>query len=125
MAILPIVSGVANKPEPDGSFVLEITSPEGVTEAGKPLPAENVALFLRAMQESLFQRYASGDGSISLPEMEVTDINLAHREKTTALMVSTAQIATFALILSDISLLMLRDKVEAALLHRGGPKTIN
>jgi len=41
MAILPIVSGVANKPEPDGSFVMEITSAEGVTEA--VLPAENVA----------------------------------------------------------------------------------
>lgn len=67
MAILAIVSGVANKPEPDGSFVMEITSPEGVSEA--VLPAENVALFLRAMQESLIQRYASVEGNISLPEM--------------------------------------------------------
>jgi hypothetical protein len=123
MAILAIVSGVANKPEPDGSFVMEITSPKGVSEA--VLPAENVALFLRAMQESLIQRYASGEGNISLPEMEVTNINLAHREQTTALMVSTAEIATFVLILSDILLLTLRDKAAGALLHRSGTKTIN
>ena len=31
MSRVSIVSGVANRPEPDGSFILEVTTPEGQT----------------------------------------------------------------------------------------------
>jgi len=93
MSRVSIVSGVANRPEPDGSFILEVTTPEGQTLEAV-IQAENVPRFLRAMQESLIQGLALGEGNIDLPMLEVTDINLGHRERTTELMISTQQIST-------------------------------
>jgi hypothetical protein len=81
MSRVSIVSGVANRPEPDGSFILEVTTPEGQTLEAV-IQAENVPRFLRAMQESLIQGLALGEGNIDLPMLEVTDINLGHRERT-------------------------------------------
>jgi len=112
------IIGVASKPEPDGSFVLEIATAEG-QRIEASLASLNVPLFLRTMQKSLIEQYTSDARGVFLPEFDVTDISLGNLGTTTELVVSTNQVSTFMVLLSDELLTLLRRKIVEASVQRG------
>jgi hypothetical protein len=125
MATVGRVTGVADRLDADGSQFLEIVTLDGTRLEAK-MPAESLDLFFRTMQKNLIERIASkAEGSVSLPEFQVTGLNLAHKGHATELMVSTAQFGSLVLILSDDALLMLKKQIERVKLHRSGPKSQN
>jgi len=116
MATLPVVTGVSDQLGPDGSQVLQVTSYDAIFEV--EIPAAELPLFLETMQKSLICRLALGGGTVVLPALEVNDINLAHRGTTTELLVSTAEIGSMVLRLSDETLSALKHKIGGAMLYR-------
>src|SRR5215468_5386998 len=116
MTTLPVVTGVSDQLGPDGSQVLQVTSYDAIFEV--EIPAAELPLFLETMQKSLICRLALGGGTVVLPALEVNDINLAHRGTTTELLVSTAEIGSMVLRLSDETLSALKHKIGGAMLYR-------
>ena len=116
MTTLPVVTGVSDQLGPDGSQVLQVTSHDAIFEV--EIPAAELPLFLETMQKSLICRLALGGGTVVLPALEVNDINLAHRGTTTELLVSTAEIGSMVLRLSDETLSALKHKIGGAMLYR-------
>jgi hypothetical protein len=113
---LPIVTGVSDQLEPNGSQVLQVTSHDAIFEV--EIRAGELPLFLETMQKSLICRVALGGGTVVLPALEVSDINLAHRGTATELLVSTAEIGSLVLRLSDETLSALKHKIGDAMLRR-------
>src|SRR5215468_2449315 len=99
MTTLPVVTGVSDELEPNGSQVLRVISHDAIFEV--EIRAAELPLFLETMQKSLICRVALGAGTVVLPALEVHDINLAHRGTATELLVSTAEIGSLVLRLSD------------------------
>ena len=116
MTTFPVVTGVSDKLEPNGSQVLKVTSHDAIFEV--EIRAAELPLFLETMQKSLICRVALGGGTVVLPELEVSDINLAHRGTATELLVSTAEIGSLVLRLNDETLSALKYKIAGAMLHR-------
>ena len=116
MTTLPVVTGVSDKLEPNGSQVLKVTSHDAIFEV--EIRAAELPLFLETMQKSLICRVALGEGTVVLPELEVSDINLAHRGTATELLVSTAELGSLVLRLSDETLRALKHKIAGAMLRR-------
>jgi hypothetical protein len=113
---LPIVTGISDQLEPNGSQVLQVTSHDAIFEV--EIRAAELPLFLEAMQKSLICRVALSGGTVVLPTLEVSDINLAHRGTATELLVSTAEIGSLVLRLSDETLSVLKYKIAGAMLRR-------
>jgi hypothetical protein len=123
MTTLPVVTGVSDQLGPDGSQVLQVTSYDAIFEV--EIPAAELPLFLETMQKSLICRVALGGGTVVLPELEVNDINLAHRGTATELLVSTAEIGALVLRLNDETLSALKHKIGGAMLHRSWARLRN
>ena len=112
---LPVVTGISDQLEPNGSQILQVTSYDAIFEVeirGAELP-----LFLETMQKSLICRVALSGGTVVLPTLEVSDVNLAHRRTATELLVSTAEIGSLVLRLSDETLSALKYKISGAVLR--------
>jgi hypothetical protein len=120
---LPVVTGISDELEEDGSQVLRVTSHDAIFEV--EIPAAELPLFLESIQKSLICRVALGGGTLVLPTLEVKNVNLVHRGTTTELLVSTAEIGSLALCLSDETLGALANKVRSTLLHRSWDKFKN
>ena len=116
MTTLPIVTGVSLELEPNGSQVLQVTSHGAIFEV--EIRAAELPLFLETMQKSLICRVALGGGTVVLPALEVSDINLAHRGTATELLVSTAEIGSLVLRLNDEKLSALKHKLGGVMLRR-------
>src|SRR5262245_44292753 len=116
IATLPVVTGVSDGLETDGSQVLQVTSHDAIFEV--EIRAAELPLFLETMQKSLICRVALGGGTVVLPALEVSDINLAHRGTATELLVSTAEIGSLVLRLNDETLSALKLKLGGVLLRR-------
>jgi len=116
MTTLPVVTGVSGELEPNGSQVLRVISHDAIFEV--EIRAAELPLFLETMQKSLICRVALGAGTVVLPALEVHDINLAHRGTATELLVSTAEIGSLVLRLSDETLSALKYKIAGVLLRR-------
>jgi hypothetical protein len=113
---LPIVTGISDQLEPNSSQVLQITSHDAIFEV--EIRAAELPLFLGTMQKSLICRVALSEGTVVLPTLEVSDINLAHRRTATELLLSTAEIGSLVLRLSDETLSVLKYKIAGAMLRR-------
>ena len=74
---LPVVTGISDQLEPNGSQALQVTSYDAIFEV--EIRAAELPLFLETMQKSLICHVALSEGTIVLPTLEVSDINLAHR----------------------------------------------
>ena len=116
MTTLPVVTGVSDELESDGSQVLQVTGHDAIFEV--EIPAAELPLFLETMQKSLICRVALGGETVVLPALEVNDINLAHRGTATELLVFTAEIGSLVLRLSDETLSALKHKIAGAMLRR-------
>jgi hypothetical protein len=118
------VTGIDREPDSDGNNVIEVTMTDGVTiDAVIDLAAAQT--LVEILQKQLVRYAHESVKNLSLPQLEVTDVAIAHRGPEVALMVTTSQMGLLALRLPDELAQKAYREIERVVTYRSGPQSKN
>ncbi len=113
------VTGTRDQAEPDGSHMIEVSHGDCVIEVR--IDPEQVAILLNRLQLTAMAHAQATAQNMTFPELTATRIALAHRGREVAMMVSTAQIGSLVVRLSDPLFETLRSEVDRMKTYRSAP----
>ena len=113
----PRVTGIAAAGEPDGSYVIEITEPNGTKRRVK-VPSEVAAPLARLLQIDIFERASRLAQNMELPMMVVHRVDVVHRRRQSDLVFSIEQMGSVILQMSDAVLRQLQYEIQQVETYR-------
>lgn len=103
--------GIKDNPEPDGSHMVKIMTPDGATHELR-FDLVQVHHFLKVVQEGLLTNTLERGGTQKLPILTLSDVLLAHGHDSVQLLGSTDQIGYAVLLASDDLLKKVRSEID-------------
>jgi hypothetical protein len=116
MAIIARVTGVADRPEPNGEHVIQIDTSTGLIEAA--ISPDIAVALVRLLQPAIVQRASALAQNVALPRLDVARFDIAHQGPQAQLMACTDQMGYVVLEASTDTLLKLKDEIDRTLRMR-------
>jgi hypothetical protein len=113
----PRVTGIAAAGEPDGSYVIEITEPNGAKRRAM-VPTEVTAPLARLLQIGILERASRSAQNMQLPMIVVGRVDVVHRGRESDLVFSTEQMGSVILQMSDAVLRQLQCEIQQVQTYR-------
>ena len=101
------VTGVAPRSGPDGSHKIEVTTTEGQM-IDVVIPRPHTVYLLKVIQEAAIRRAVESANDVSVPMLRVSGIQPAPAGSAKGVMVSTAEIGSVVLLMTEEQLKLLR-----------------
>ena len=118
------VTAIDDQPDDDGDNVIQITMSDGRTvDAVIDLAAAQT--LVQILQRRLVRWADESVKNFRLPQLEVIDAGVAHEGPGAQLMVSTSQIGSVVLRMSDDILRKAQQEIGRVVTYRSGPQSKN
>lgn len=114
------IVGIGDQAEPDGSHMVQVALGDCTIEVR--IDREQVATLLNHFQLAAMVQTQTETRTLSFPEIDATQIALAHKGREVALMVSTAQMGTLVIRLTDDQMNDLRSELDRLKTYRSAPQ---
>lgn len=113
------IVGIKEQTEADDSYMLQVGLADRIIEVR--IKQEHIPSLLAQLQSAAMTHAQEKAHNLNFPELEVQKIGLAHREREVALLVSTDQIGTLVLRMTDRQRDMLMSELQRMKTYRSAP----
>jgi hypothetical protein len=111
------ITGIMNKPEADGSYIAELSMPDGsVTTASIPLGVAQA--LVSVLQPAILEDMKARAQTMKLPSVQVKGASIVRGKTTNELVVATDQTGNLVLQMSDEWLREVRRVIDLVLASR-------